>query len=683
MRRPHVAVVLVSVLSVSALVSAVPAAPPVALAAEGAAPVEVVVDARAGLEKVDDLAIGVNHAIWDAQLGTPEVADLMRAAGVGAMRYPGGSYSDIYHWRTHTAPGGYVAPDTDFDHFMAGVRRAGAAPIVTANYGTGTPQEAADWVRYANIEKGYGVRYWEIGNELYGNGHYGSQWEADDHPDKSPAQYATLVRDYARAMKAVDPTIRIGAVLTTPGEWPDGITATGDAGTWNQVVLSIAGPEVDFGIVHWYPSGESGPEVLPKTDRISDAVRMVREQARRYAGKDIGVAMTELNTSYGRNTQPGALFAADAYATLTANGVFTTDWWNVHNGIERVSTIAGHTDFHDYGLLSSGTCTEDGSACEPSLNTPFAPYHALAMLSRFAGPGDQLLAATASDPLVRVHAARRTDGSLSVMLVNQDPDAAKEVALAYAGYRPGGAALVLAFGNGDTGITTSSGTSGRATLPPYSLTTLLLRPAAQENLPAAPGRPSAADVTDRSATLTWPAAAAGVKYELRGRVDGTSQQWGETTGTSFTVGNLAPGTRYTVNVLARDGAGRVSWASAPLTFRTTAPPASACAVRFTETTNWGNGFVADIAITNTGSDPIGSWALTFGWPTTWQRLDSGWNATWSQEGRTVRAANTEDNRTLAPGATTTIGFVGSYQGPNVTPVLFALNGTLCGAGTPQ
>jgi hypothetical protein len=30
-------------------------------------------------------------------------------------RYPGGSYSDIYHWADHTAPGGYVAPDTDFD----------------------------------------------------------------------------------------------------------------------------------------------------------------------------------------------------------------------------------------------------------------------------------------------------------------------------------------------------------------------------------------------------------------------------------------------------------------------------------------------------------------------------------------------------------------------------------------
>src|SRR5688572_27434153 len=186
-------------------------------------PITVTVDARAGLEPVSDTAIGVNHAIWDTHLGSDAVADLMRAAGVNLMRYPGGSYSDIYHWRDHTAPGGYVAPNTDFDTFMAGVRRAGARPMVTANYGTGTAQEAADWVRYANVEKGYGVRYWEIGNENYGNGHYGTEWEADHHPDKSPAYYANLVRQYSAAMKAVDPTIQVGAVLTMPGEWPDGI----------------------------------------------------------------------------------------------------------------------------------------------------------------------------------------------------------------------------------------------------------------------------------------------------------------------------------------------------------------------------------------------------------------------------------------------------------------------------
>jgi cellulase/cellobiase CelA1 len=114
-----------------------------------------------------------------------------------------------------------------------------------------------------------------------------------------------------------------------------------------------------------------------------------------------------------------------------------------------------------------------------------------------------------------------------------------------------------------------------------------------------------------------------------------------------------------------------------LTFQTARPATSTCAVRYTETTNWGNGFVANVDVTNTGTQPIDSWTLTFTWPTTWQHADSGWNANWSQSGTTVTVTNVEGNRVLAPGATTSAGFVGSYQGPDVQPTSFTLNGVLC------
>src|SRR6266540_695195 len=81
------------------------------------ADVTVTVNAKAGLATVPDTALGVNHAVWDQELGTDAVADLLGGAGVRMMRYPGGSYGDIYHWVDNTAPGGFVAPDTDFDHF--------------------------------------------------------------------------------------------------------------------------------------------------------------------------------------------------------------------------------------------------------------------------------------------------------------------------------------------------------------------------------------------------------------------------------------------------------------------------------------------------------------------------------------------------------------------------------------
>jgi hypothetical protein len=66
---------------------------------------------------------------------------------------------------------------------------------------------------------------WEIGNEVYGNRTYGSTWEYDVHV-KSPTTYAKNVVAYSQAMKAVDPSIRVGVVLTTPDARPDGQTAS-------------------------------------------------------------------------------------------------------------------------------------------------------------------------------------------------------------------------------------------------------------------------------------------------------------------------------------------------------------------------------------------------------------------------------------------------------------------------
>jgi hypothetical protein len=654
------------------------------------APVRVTVNTRAGLATVPDTALGVNHAVWDSQLGTAETADLLGAAGVRMMRYPGGSYGDIYHWETHTAPGGFVAPNTDFDTFMAGVRRAGAQPIVIANYGTGTPEEAAAWVHSANVVKGYGVKYWEIGNELYGNGHYGAEWEADNHPDKSPTGYANGVVAHSRAMKAVDPTIKIGAVLTTPANWPDGVVAEGDPAVWNQTVLSIAGPHIDFAILHWYPGGSSA-EALSKSDQIGDMIYMVRRQIAAYAGPDagrIGIAMTEMNISVGKNTQPGALLAAQAYSSLLESGVFTVDWWDVHNGIGTVSTVAGHTDYDDFGLLSSAGCNADG-VCEPAFNTPFAPYHGIQLMNLFARPGDQFVRAATSEPLISAHATRRPNGDLALLLINKDPANAHPVAIDYPGFTPAPAPpTVHSFTNGATAIATGqSGSATSQTLPPYSLTALVLRPAAPSpaGAPGAPGAPTASAVTDHGATVAWPAAVAGshpiAKYEIYRHNGVTSEQWGETPGTAFTVHNLNPGSRYTVNVLARDTAGKVSWASPPLTI-TTAPPASgACAVRFADVSNWGSGFVASVDITNNSQNPIDGWTLGFSWPTGWQQLGGGWNGTWTQDGTTMTVTNADFNgRLAAGGGTTNVGFVGNYSGPNIMPTVFTLNGTVCTTG---
>jgi cellulase/cellobiase CelA1 len=116
----------------------------------------------------------------------------------------------------------------------------------------------------------------------------------------------------------------------------------------------------------------------------------------------------------------------------------------------------------------------------------------------------------------------------------------------------------------------------------------------------------------------------------------------------------------------------------PLTLTTGSPAQSSCEVHFGYVTDWASGYVANIDITNTGTSVIDGWTLTFDWPTSWQRMDGGWNANWSQTGTTVKVTNLDTNGQLAAGGgTVTAGFVGAYSGPNVTPGVFTLNGTVC------
>src|SRR5690349_9463455 len=174
------------------------------LPASAATTASVSVNAGQSLATIPSTGIGMNVAVYDSDMNGPEIPGLLKTIGVGMVRYPGGGYADGYHWQTNTVDGGFVAPNTDFDTYMGTVRGAGAQPILIANYGDGDVNEAAGWVRYANVTKGYGAKYWEIGNELYGNGEYGATWENDKHSSHSATTYATNVLQYISAMKAVD-----------------------------------------------------------------------------------------------------------------------------------------------------------------------------------------------------------------------------------------------------------------------------------------------------------------------------------------------------------------------------------------------------------------------------------------------------------------------------------------------
>lgn len=655
-------------------------------AAGGPATVNVSVNADEGLGTIPSTAYGLNSAVWDSQMNVPQVQGLLQQAGVEMLRYPGGSYGDIYNWQDNTAPGGYVAPGTDFDSFMGTVAKIGAQPMLIANYGTGTPAEAAAWVQYANITKGYNAKYWEIGNEIYGNGYYGADWEADNHASKSPATYAANVLQYASAMKAVDPSIKIGAVVTLPGNWPDSVVAAGDSGDWNKIVLSAAGSAIDFVIVHWYPSATDAASMLSEPAQVAGELAQLRQEIDQYAGPNgphIAIAMTETNGGVDEDTQPDALFAADTYMTALENGVFTVDWWDTHNGPSAIATAPdGATDYGDSGVLSSGTCV--GTTCEPALNTPFPAYYSLAMLSKLGLPGDTMVRAGTDQQLVAAHAVRNANGDLSVMLVNKDPVNSYQVSLHYAGFTPTTATpTVYSYGDEASSITSSAqGTASSQVLPAYSIETIVLQPqAGTQSALSAPAAPSASNVTGTQATISWTPSTGGPvdKYGVYEQFGTDSELLGTSTSDSYTVNNLVPGTAYTFNVLATDQTGDLSPPSAPVTFTTSTPGNSTCAVSYDVTQGWGSGYVANISVTNTGPTPVDGWTLAFAFPAASESLASGWNGNWTANGQNVQATSLSWNGTLAAdgGSSVDIGFVGANQGAYPSPAAFTLNGTVC------
>ena len=187
---------------------------------------------------------------------------------------------------------------------------------------------------------------------------------------------------------------------------------------------------------------------------------------------------------------------------------------------------------------------------------------------------------------------------------------------------------------------------------------------------------------DTTATVSWTASTGGAadRYEVYRQNGTTSELLASSAGGSATVRNLTPGTTYTWNVLARDASGRLSRPSDPVTVRTGTPTDSTCRVSYKLTGGWGNGFNADVNVTETGPAPITGWTLAFSFPAgTDESVTGFWNADLSQSGRTVVATPVDWNGTLAAngGNSADFGFTAANTGAYPSPTVFTLNGTVC------
>ncbi|GAA2395644.1 cellulase family glycosylhydrolase [Dactylosporangium salmoneum] len=140
--------------------------------------------------------------------------------------------------------------------------------------------------------------------------------------------------------------------------------------------------------------------------------------------------------------------------------------------------------------------------------------------------------------------------------------------------------------------------------------------------------------------------------------------------------------RYRTTSLAVAG-GLLLAAAGAVLLPTTAQAAAGCQVTYT-TNDWTSGpgqggFTGNLTIKNLG-DAVSSWTLGFAFPGG-QQLTQGWSANWTQSGANVTATSMSYNGSLATGASTSIGFNGSWTGSNPKPAAFTLNGVTCNGTT--
>ncbi|MCX6927328.1 MAG: hypothetical protein NT154_29605 [Verrucomicrobia bacterium] len=112
--------------------------------------VHLSVNATQALRSVDARWFGVNTAMWDGYLDTPQTIDLLQEMGTQVLRCMGGSASDEYHWALNKSLANPWTWQSSFANLVHVATNIGARVITTVNYGTGSTNEAAAWVAYAN-----------------------------------------------------------------------------------------------------------------------------------------------------------------------------------------------------------------------------------------------------------------------------------------------------------------------------------------------------------------------------------------------------------------------------------------------------------------------------------------------------------------------------------------------------
>ncbi len=326
-----------------------------------------------------------------------DVLDALRPFRMPVLRWPGGNFVSGYHWldgvgpveqrprRIELAWHGEEPNRFGTDEFIEYCRVLETDPFIVVNMGSGTMDEAQAWVEYCNgtghthwanlrrkhgHEEPYGVKYWGLGNEMYGKWQIGSL---------SAEDYVKKARQFAAMMKWTDPRIRL--VSCGQQGWND----------WDRIVVEGLADLVDYHSIHIYTGSDQyytnvfHPHQADRALRICEAM-IERARYEKRIDHPISIAYDEWNVWY-RERSPEARRAgleeqyslADALAVATFLNIFIRHCRSVRmaNLAQMVNVIAPivtsrqgmflQTIYHPFRLYAEHTrevALDAGVECE-------------------------------------------------------------------------------------------------------------------------------------------------------------------------------------------------------------------------------------------------------------------------------------------------------------------------------
>jgi alpha-L-arabinofuranosidase len=378
--------------------------------------VDVGINFKKQISKVNPLLFGMNMARWDESLFPGPAKDMLLSCDrdaikkiIGAkfalLKYPGGNDADSYIWNS---PNNNES-EMNTDEYSALLKAAGSVGFITINFNQ-PPELAAEWVRYCNIKNDYNIKLWEVGDEQWGS------W-AKGHT--SPEGYAEKYIKFVKAMKAVDPTIQVSMNVTMDDK-PDG---------WTVRSLKAAKEYVDLVTITYFPitnKQEDDERLILSTPRdFIEPYKSVRRAIQSVFSKPKGDTMWIIPVGYNTvSGYPGpvtlsilnGIWVSDMLGVMADLGVESACYWAFHNAYPPRGG--------DYGVLSPD-----------SMNTPSYNYYAMKLMSSHLK--NNMLECKSSDTLLSVYSSKDKDGNkVSVILINKSKEQSKLVKIKFDNFEP-------------------------------------------------------------------------------------------------------------------------------------------------------------------------------------------------------------------------------------------------------